>query len=197
MFIWSSLDVEFSLLKGFFYIIKIFNYAEMLNEFVQWAPIYSSHWFYNAIFAVSFFIHLSMWEAFWLWNTFFKIKELFRFSVSSCINFCHLCVSRCLFLLVSCQVYWHRCFLIYSNYLFNVCTCTLCHSVISNSLPVQGVISNSCQAPLCMGFFRQEYWSGLPLPSPGDLFDPGIEPTLPVSPVLAGRFFTTEPSFNS
>ena len=32
-----------------------------------------------------------------------------------------------------------------------------------------------CQAPLSMGFFRQEYWSGLPLPSPGDLPDPGIE----------------------
>ena len=31
------------------------------------------------------------------------------------------------------------------------------------------------QAPLCMGFSRQEYWSGLPFPSPGDLPDPGIE----------------------
>ena len=35
------------------------------------------------------------------------------------------------------------------------------------------------QAPLCMGFSRQEYWSGLPLPSPGDLPDPGMEPTSP------------------
>ena len=34
------------------------------------------------------------------------------------------------------------------------------------------------QAPLSMGFSRQEYWSGLPFPSPGDLPDPGIEPTL-------------------
>ena len=47
-----------------------------------------------------------------------------------------------------------------------------------------------CQAPLPMGFSRQEYWSGLPFPSPGDLPNPGIEPT---SPELAGRFFTTEP----
>ena len=39
-------------------------------------------------------------------------------------------------------------------------------------------------------FSRQEYWSGLPFPSPGDLPDPTIEPT---SPVLAGRFFTIEP----
>ena len=40
-----------------------------------------------------------------------------------------------------------------------------------------------------MGFPRQEYWSGLPFPSPGDLPDPGIDP---VSPALAGGFFTTE-----
>ena len=37
----------------------------------------------------------------------------------------------------------------------------------------------ACQAPLSMGFFRQEYWSGLPFPSPGDLSDPGIEPRSP------------------
>jgi len=44
-----------------------------------------------------------------------------------------------------------------------------------------------------MEFFRQEYWSGLPFPSPGDLPDPGIEPTSPVSPALVGEFFTTVP----
>ena len=49
-----------------------------------------------------------------------------------------------------------------------------------------------------MEFPRQEYWSGLPFPSPGDLPDPGIEPTSWVSPALAGGFFTTEPFlFNS
>ena len=37
----------------------------------------------------------------------------------------------------------------------------------------------ACQAPLSMGFSRQEYWSGLPFPSPGDLPDPGIEPMSP------------------
>ena len=47
------------------------------------------------------------------------------------------------------------------------------------------------QAPLSMGFSRQEYWSGLPCPSPGDLPDPGIKDTSLVSPALAGRFFTT------
>jgi len=37
----------------------------------------------------------------------------------------------------------------------------------------------ACQIPLSMGFFRQEYWSGLPFPSPGHLPDPGIEPKPP------------------
>ena len=49
----------------------------------------------------------------------------------------------------------------------------------------------ACQAPLSMGFSRQEYWSELPFPSPGDLANPGIEPTSLASPALAGRFFTT------
>jgi len=47
------------------------------------------------------------------------------------------------------------------------------------------------QGPLSVGFPRQECWSGLPLPSPGDLPDPEIKP---VSSVWMGRFFTTEPS---
>ena len=45
------------------------------------------------------------------------------------------------------------------------------------------------QVPLPMGFFRQEYGSGLPFPSPGDLPDPGIEPKTPVSPALQVDFF--------
>ena len=44
-----------------------------------------------------------------------------------------------------------------------------------------------------MEFFRQEYWSGLPLPTPGDLPNPETEPRSLASPALAGRFFTTEP----
>ena len=46
------------------------------------------------------------------------------------------------------------------------------------------------QVPLSIGFFRQEYWSRLPFPPPGDLIDLGIKPR---SPALAGRFLTTEP----
>ena len=47
------------------------------------------------------------------------------------------------------------------------------------------------QAPLSMGFSRQQYWNGLPCPSPGDLPDPGIEPASLTSPALAGKFFNT------
>ena len=49
------------------------------------------------------------------------------------------------------------------------------------------------QASLSIGFFRQEYWSGLPCPPPGDLPDPWIEPASLMSPALAGEFFTIEP----
>ena len=49
----------------------------------------------------------------------------------------------------------------------------------------------ACKAPLPVEFPRQEYWSGLPFPSPGDLPDPGIEPASLKFPVLVGVFFTT------
>ena len=57
-------------------------------------------------------------------------------------------------------------------------------SVVSNSFVTLWTVS--CRAPLSMGFPRQEYWSRLPIPSPGDLPDPGIEP---VSPALQMDFF--------
>ena len=57
---------------------------------------------------------------------------------------------------------------------------------MSDSLVTPWTVAH--QAPLSMGFPRQEYWSGLPFLFPGDLPNPGIEPA------LAGRFFTTEPS---
>ena len=54
----------------------------------------------------------------------------------------------------------------------------------------------ACQPPLSRRFSRQEYWSGLPFASPGDLPNLGIELMSPTSPVLADRFFTTEPPGN-
>ena len=58
---------------------------------------------------------------------------------------------------------------------------------MSDSFEIAWTVAH--QAPVSMGFSRQEYWSGLPFPSPGDLPDPGIEP---ISPALASGFFTTE-----
>ena len=53
------------------------------------------------------------------------------------------------------------------------------------------------QAPLSLGFSRQEYLSGLPCPPPGDIPHPGIKPASLGSPALAGRFFTAEPPGDS
>ena len=57
----------------------------------------------------------------------------------------------------------------------------------------RSVMSDSLcpQAPVSMRFYRQEYWSGLPYPPPGDLLDPEIKATSLVSPALTGGFFTT------
>ena len=55
----------------------------------------------------------------------------------------------------------------------------------------------ACQAPLSMEFSRQEYWSGLPFPIPGDLLDPGIESMSYTSHALAGEFFTTSASWEA
>ena len=61
-------------------------------------------------------------------------------------------------------------------------------SCLSNLMTLATSWTVACQAPLSMEFSRQEYWSGLPFSSSGDLPDPGIKP---VSPALrAGRFFT-------
>ena len=69
-----------------------------------------------------------------------------------------------------------------------VCACVLsCVQVFTPPWTV------AHQASLSMELFRQECWSGLAFPTPGDLSDPRIEPTTLVLPALAGGFFTTEP----
>ena len=54
-----------------------------------------------------------------------------------------------------------------------------------------------CQAPLSMGFSRQEYWSRWPYPPSGDLSNPGIKPGSLKSPALRGRFLTTSASWEA
>ena len=72
----------------------------------------------------------------------------------------------------------------------SMCVCSVAQSCL-DSFATQWTVA--CQAPLNMEFPRQEYWSGLPFPPPGDLHNPGIEPVPLVPPALAGGFFTTEP----
>ena len=66
-----------------------------------------------------------------------------------------------------------------------VCVCVLSHVQL---FATPRTVSH--QAPLSLGFPRQEYWSGLPFPPPGDLPDPGIEPSSLVSPALVSAFST-------
>ena len=72
-----------------------------------------------------------------------------------------------------------------------VCVC-VCAQLLSRVLLLETPWTVAHQLLLSMGFLRQEYWSGLPFPSPGDLPDPGMESVSPATPTLAGRFFTTE-----
>ena len=77
----------------------------------------------------------------------------------------------------------------FSSTLPLVCVCA-CVPVCESLSRVQLYVTPwtvAHQAPLVHGFSRQEYWSGLPFPSPEYLPNPGIEPR---SPALAGRFFT-------
>ena len=69
----------------------------------------------------------------------------------------------------------------------NLSCCLVAKSCSSLCNPMDYI---ACQSPLSMGFPSQEYWSGWPFPSPGDLPDSGMEP---VSPIMAGGFFTIEP----
>ena len=81
---------------------------------------------------------------------------------------------------------WQKLFIIIviNPSLYLICVCSSCVQLFVTPWTV------ACQAPLSMGFPRQECWSGLPFPSLGDLPDPRIKP---VSPALAGGFFTAEP----
>ena len=63
-------------------------------------------------------------------------------------------------------------------------------SAVQSCPTLQTFRTVACQATLSVGFFSQEYWSGLPFPSPGNLPNPGTEPA---SPELAGRIFIAEP----
>ena len=81
-----------------------------------------------------------------------------------------------------------RCFLL-------PCCCCLVASVTSDSVRPHGLQPARLFCP--WGFSRQEYWSGLPCPPPGDLPHPGIEPVSLVSPAVADEFFTTSATWEA
>ena len=80
-------------------------------------------------------------------------------------------------------------------FLFLVCVCA--KSLLSYPTLCYPVDFSPPGSSMSMGFSRQEYWSGLPHPPPGDLSQPGMELTSPVSPALAGRFFTTSATWKA
>ena len=77
----------------------------------------------------------------------------------------------------------------------SMCVCVDVHSIVSDSFAIPWTVVH--QAPLSIGLPRQEYWSGLPSPSPGDLPDPGIEPVSLASPASAGGSFTTRATWDA
>ena len=82
-------------------------------------------------------------------------------------------------------IYIHTCMCVH------VCLCVCIHALLLNCVqPFVTPLTVTGQAPLSMGFSRQEYWSRLPFPSPGTFPNPEMEA---VSPALAGGFFTTLP----
>ena len=98
-----------------------------------------------------------------------------------------LSLSLSIFLHPSLSPSFHKCM-----HTSDILECVCAHSVMSTLHDPM-----DCSSPgSSVGFFMQEYWSGLPFPAPGDLPHPGIKPESPtssVSPALAGIFFTTEP----
>ena len=106
--------------------------------------------------------------------------------VCTCVYCARTCVYMCMCVCVCAHVCTCVCMCVHVGGAYNFWSCSFSCSVMSDSVTPWTVAH---QGPLTTGFSRQEYWSGLPFPSPGDPPDPGIEPA---SPALAGGFFTTE-----
>ena len=130
------------------------------------------------------------WEAWMLMQIFSSVLSRLRCFASELFpgmagGTCALTLSQPLFHKLLLCLTFSRC-LCFSFYLGNVVVVQSLSHIQLFAIPW----TVACQAPLSMGFPRQEYWSGLSFPSPGDLPNSGIEPA---SPALADGFFTTEP----
>ena len=124
-----------------------------------------------------------------------KFLSPFFYWGKSTISLCFKCLCRGiilgLHLLRICDQLYYFC----SNYLLALKSFCICMHAQSFSCVQLFATSWTvvCQAPLSMGFSRQENWSEMPFPPPRDLPNPGIEPKSPEFSAVAGRFFTTEP----
>ena len=113
----------------------------------------------------------------YLFNAVFSVRPTLSFPTASTVHYLHLHLYSC-----------PENRFISTVFLESTQVCVHCHVwlfVTSRTV--------ARQAPLSVRFSRQEYWSGLPFLSPGELPDPGMEPTSLESPVLAGQFFNTQP----
>ena len=123
--------------------------------------------------------------------TFFKNPDFLPLEIIRCSSY-EVAISTFLLILAICN------FSGYVNPWFwesEVCVC-VCVYMLSRFSCVWLFVTPwtvARQSPVSMGFSRQEYWCVLPLPPPGNLPNPGIEPTFPVSPTLAYGFFTLVP----
>ena len=103
---------------------------------------------------------------------------LFQAHTQLCIS-----ISTCLCVCI----YVHACMLMYTR----ICGAGGGSSVTKSCLTLVTPQTVVCQPPLSMGFPRQEYWSGLPFPSPGNLLDLGIEPTSPAFQAFSSYHWAT------
>ena len=103
-------------------------------------------------------------------------------ALQCCISFCYTTI----------LIFIYNVHIIYNTYM---CVCMLHHFSHVQLCVTLWIVAH--QALLSMGFSREEYWSGLPCPPPGDLPDPGIEPVSLASPALAGGFFATSTTWEA
>ena len=136
---------------------------------------------------VSQFCFLEFFKTCWIWNTGgWKLVKASQMSLLFWLSAKECCPPAILYLETSHLVLW--CIERIQTSLSKQISYMVCVCVISRVQLFATPCFVARQAPLSMGFLMQEYWSGWPFPSPGDLHDPGIEST---SPTLAGRCFTT------
>ena len=122
----------------------------------------------------------------------FWVSDVRSFDIVPKVFFFSSIFSVCVF------CYWQLQLMFSNPLIFSSVGCTSMHVKSCQSCPTLcNPWTVAHQAPLSVGFSRQEYWSGLPCPPPRGLPDPGIQPRCLVPPALAGGFFTTSTTWEA